>query len=166
MKIRIDNYCIRCGICIDLYPEIYIRNFEEDCIDVIVDKVPSQLIQKAIDSACDCAVCAIKLRETVTDSGLRGRGGAGCLAGLKWKVASEEKSDIKYIKKCSAGVCKNLVKYIVNQNRCEGCSVCAASCPSKCITVRLDETKIIDNEVCVECGTCYNLCPVGAIYKE
>ena len=63
MKIRIDDYCIRCGLCIDLYPELYKRNLEEDCISVIGENVPSEYRQKAIDSARDCAVGAIKLRE-------------------------------------------------------------------------------------------------------
>ncbi|MCD8148599.1 MAG: ferredoxin [Clostridiales bacterium] len=63
MKIRIDDYCIRCGICIDLYPELYKRNFEEDCIDVLVNQIPPELRERAISSARDCAVSAIKLRE-------------------------------------------------------------------------------------------------------
>lgn len=63
MKIRIDDYCIRCGICIDLYPELYKRNFEKDSIDVLVDTVPDELREQAISSARDCAVTAIKLRE-------------------------------------------------------------------------------------------------------
>lgn len=62
MKIRIDDYCIRCGICLDLYPELYERNWEEDRIDVLVEEVPSELRDKAIQSAQDCAVSAIKLR--------------------------------------------------------------------------------------------------------
>ena len=35
--------------------------------------------------------------ETVTQSGLRGRGGAGFLAGIKWKTAADTPADQKYI---------------------------------------------------------------------
>jgi len=69
-------------------------------------------------------------------------------------------------RKCSAKVCKPLITYEVNQKRCEGCGVCAASCPAKCISEREDETKVIDMERCLACDTCYQYCPVKAISKE
>ncbi|MCC8151152.1 MAG: 4Fe-4S binding protein, partial [Lachnospiraceae bacterium] len=69
-------------------------------------------------------------------------------------------------KKCPGGVCKELVDYIIDETLCEGCGVCAASCPVMCITERKDEIKVIHNDRCVACGTCMKYCPVGAISKE
>lgn len=69
-------------------------------------------------------------------------------------------------KKCPAGVCKELVDYTVDETLCEGCAVCAATCPVMCITEREDEIKVIHNDKCVACGTCMKYCPVGAISKE
>lgn len=68
-------------------------------------------------------------------------------------------------KKCPAGVCKALVDYTVDEKMCEGCAVCAATCPAMCITERDDEIKVINNDKCVACGTCMEYCPVGAISK-
>lgn len=62
MKIEIKDYCIRCGICVGLYPELFAHNFEEDCIDIIHEPDTAELEQMARDAAADCAVAAIFLR--------------------------------------------------------------------------------------------------------
>ena len=69
-------------------------------------------------------------------------------------------------KKCPAGGCRDLVRYHVKQEKCEGCGVCAASCPIGCISELSDETKIINPDACTACGTCMKLCPADAIYWE
>lgn len=63
MKIQIADYCIRCGICEDLYPDIYKRNYEEHCMDVLVDEVPEELMERVKKSMEDCAVAAIRFKE-------------------------------------------------------------------------------------------------------
>ena len=40
MKIEINDYCIRCGICEDLYPDIFKRNYKTHNIDVLFDEIP------------------------------------------------------------------------------------------------------------------------------
>jgi len=62
MKIEIKDYCIRCGLCEDLYPELYHVNFEKDAIDLKFDEVPEVLLGKAKQSVADCAVTAIFLK--------------------------------------------------------------------------------------------------------
>lgn len=61
MKIELADYCIRCGICEDLYPEIFKRNYETHSMDVLFDEIPSGLEERATQSAADCAVAAIKI---------------------------------------------------------------------------------------------------------
>ena len=61
MKIEIKDYCIRCGICVGLYPELYAHNFKEDKIDVLTDPETPEQIKRAKSSAADCAVTAIFL---------------------------------------------------------------------------------------------------------
>ena len=61
MKIEIKEYCIRCGICVALYPELFAHNFDKDCIDVIREPDTKELEAKARDAARDCAVTAIFL---------------------------------------------------------------------------------------------------------
>lgn len=63
MKIDIKEYCIRCGICVALYPELFAHNFEDDCIDIIREPDTEELEQKAKDAARDCAVTAIFLQK-------------------------------------------------------------------------------------------------------
>ena len=43
MKAEIKEYCIRCGICVGLYPQLFAHNFEKDCIDVKYDEIPAEL---------------------------------------------------------------------------------------------------------------------------
>jgi ferredoxin len=62
MKIKIKDFCIRCGLCEDLYPELYRLNYEKDMIDVLVDEIPDDLMEKVKASIADCAVTAIFLK--------------------------------------------------------------------------------------------------------
>jgi ferredoxin len=63
MKIEIKNHCIRCGICVGLYPELFSYNYEKDCIDVLKDPNTEALQDQAKASADDCAVAAIVLKD-------------------------------------------------------------------------------------------------------
>ena len=63
MKIKIKEFCIRCGICVHYYPELYEMDYEEDTIRIKVDKVPEALVEKARESIRDCAVTAIHLEK-------------------------------------------------------------------------------------------------------
>jgi len=62
MKIELSEYCIRCGICEDLYPELFRRNYEKHCIDVLVDEIPKELEERAYQASSDCAVAAIQIK--------------------------------------------------------------------------------------------------------
>ncbi len=62
MKLSIQDYCIRCGLCEDLYPDLYKRNYKEHCMDILVDEVPQELEDRAKASVADCAVAAIRLQ--------------------------------------------------------------------------------------------------------
>lgn len=65
-------------------------------------------------------------------------------------------------KKCPAGKCKKLVKYQIT-DECVGCTKCSRLCPTKCITGKLKEKHLINQEKCIKCGTCFEGCPVKAI---
>ncbi|MEQ8197820.1 MAG: NADH-quinone oxidoreductase subunit NuoF [Clostridiaceae bacterium] len=65
-------------------------------------------------------------------------------------------------KKCPAGKCKKLVKYVIT-DKCVGCTKCSRMCPVNCISGKLKEAHVIDQEKCIKCGTCYEGCPVKAI---
>jgi ferredoxin len=61
LKLKIQDFCIRCGICITLYPELYEMDFIEDLVRIKIHEIPPTLIKKAKQSIKDCAVTAIHL---------------------------------------------------------------------------------------------------------
>ena len=68
-----------------------------------------------------------------------------------------------YDKKCRAGVCKNLFEYYIDEELCNGCTLCKVKCPEKAITGKKKEPHRIDPQKCIKCGICYSLCKLEAI---
>ena len=69
-------------------------------------------------------------------------------------------------KKCPAGVCKDLVQYRIDPDKCKGCTLCARTCPADAIIGKVREIHMINPEKCLKCGACMEKCRFGAIYKE
>ena len=69
-------------------------------------------------------------------------------------------------KKCPAGVCKDLLHYRIDPDKCRGCTLCARTCPADAIIGSVREVHMIDSEKCLKCGACIEKCRFGAIYKE
>ncbi len=63
MKIEIQDYCIRCGLCEDLYPQLFHLNIDDDKIDLLhEDDIPADLEGVAEQARRDCAIAAIFLK--------------------------------------------------------------------------------------------------------
>ncbi len=70
-------------------------------------------------------------------------------------------------KKCPAKVCKNLMRYEVDPEKCKKCSLCARQCPVGAITgVVGKEPFVIDQSKCIKCGLCQSSCRFCAIEKK
>ncbi|MBE6804916.1 MAG: 4Fe-4S dicluster domain-containing protein [Ruminococcaceae bacterium] len=76
-------------------------------------------------------------------------------------------------KKCPAGVCKGLLTFVIDKDKCIGCGMCARNCPADAI-VKTDyvapghklPSYTIDTDKCVKCGACIANCKFKAISKQ
>jgi NADH-quinone oxidoreductase subunit F len=66
-------------------------------------------------------------------------------------------------KKCPAKVCKNLLTYEVDPDKCTGCTVCAKKCPTNAIDGERKQIHFIRQDDCIKCGNCYTKCKFDAI---
>ncbi|MEA1873287.1 MAG: NADH-quinone oxidoreductase subunit NuoF [Bacteroidota bacterium] len=66
-------------------------------------------------------------------------------------------------KKCPAKVCPELITYMVDEEKCTGCTVCAKNCPVNAISGGRNQLHYIDQEACIHCGICYTKCNFDAI---
>jgi len=69
-------------------------------------------------------------------------------------------------KRCPAGVCKKLITYHVDPEKCSGCRVCIKVCPQGAISGELKKVHLIDQEKCIKCGACLEACKLDAIIVE
>ena len=69
-------------------------------------------------------------------------------------------------KKCPAGVCKSLLSYTIDPEKCKGCTMCAKNCPAGAITGEKKKPHEIDPSKCVKCGVCMTKCKFDAIEKK
>lgn len=66
-------------------------------------------------------------------------------------------------KRCPAGVCIDLMRYVIDAELCNGCGRCRKNCPVGAITGEKKELHVIDSEVCIKCGVCAENCKKEAI---
>jgi NADH:ubiquinone oxidoreductase subunit F (NADH-binding)/(2Fe-2S) ferredoxin/Pyruvate/2-oxoacid:ferredoxin oxidoreductase delta subunit len=68
--------------------------------------------------------------------------------------------------RCPAHKCKELVHYAVEAEKCVGCGLCRRNCPVHCISGEPRQAHVIDQDICIRCGQCFDVCRFGAIVRE
>ncbi|MDD6012894.1 MAG: NADH-quinone oxidoreductase subunit NuoF [Oscillospiraceae bacterium] len=69
-------------------------------------------------------------------------------------------------KRCPAGVCKKLLSYSIEADKCKGCTACARKCPVGAISGSVRQPHTIDTSKCIKCGVCMDTCKFNAIIKK
>ena len=101
---------------------------------------------------------------------------ASALCGLGQTAPNPVLSTMKYFKdeymahvvekKCPAGVCKSMLKFIIANDTCKHCGICKKNCPVGAISGDKNTPFVIDQDKCVKCGVCMEKCPFKSILKN
>lgn len=68
-------------------------------------------------------------------------------------------------KRCPAGVCRDLLTFSIDPEKCRGCTLCARECPAGAISGAAGRPHVIDAAKCIKCGLCLQKCRFGAVRK-
>ena len=110
---------------------------------------------------------AEELADTISNTALCGLGKTApspVISTIK-NFRSEYEAHI-YEKRCPAGACSKLRRFVIDPEKCKGCSKCARNCPVNAITGVVKKPFTIDQDKCIKCGACKTNCAFDAVREE
>jgi len=155
MEFCVDESCGKCSPCrigttqlLNILEKIANGNGEEEDLEKL------ETISKAMSKASLCALGQTAPNPTISTI----------------KNFKEEYLEHIHDRKCRAGKCKKLVRFMIDSEKCIGCGACSRKCPANCIaqipgTNKKRPPYKIDLEACLKCGECFNTCKFGAVSK-
>ncbi len=163
---------------------------EDTCMVDVARYFLNFLVQESCGKCVPCRVGVKRMHEIVT-SMCEGNAEPGdierlqelcstiqeaALCGLGKSAPNPVASTLRYFrdeydahvleKRCPAKVCKPLLTYEIDTEKCTGCGLCRLRCPEGAVIGAKKECHCIDEELCVRCGICIENCKFGAIYIE
>ena len=105
-----------------------------------------------------------ELAQAVKDASLCALGGTSpnpVLSTIQY-FRNEYESHIKD-GKCPAGVCKALITFTIDAEKCKGCRLCAKNCPQEAVEGEAKEPHTISQDKCIKCGVCFDACKFEAV---
>ncbi len=115
-------------------------------------------------------------KDLATLEDLAGILSGGALCALGQTAANPVLSTLNYFrdeylahineKKCPAGVCRELIQYSIDAEKCEGCLRCLRECPTGAVSGEKRQPHTINQDMCIKCGACYDICKFKAVAKQ
>jgi len=101
---------------------------------------------------------------------------SGALCALGRTAANPVLSTIRYFKdeymahiinkKCPAHVCRELITYSIDAEKCTGCGACARACSTKAISGEKKQPHVINQGMCIKCSACFDACKFDAVTRS
>lgn len=82
------------------------------------------------------------------------------------KYFRNEYEDHIILKKCTAHSCSSLISFSISEMKCTGCVLCFKTCPTNAITGIKKQAHKINQELCIKCGKCYDVCRFDAVIRD
>jgi len=143
-----DESCGKCTACregIDVMHDILVRICEGNGKEEDIE-----MLEELAEAVKDASLCA-----------LGGTAPNPVISTIRY-FRDEYESHIKD-KSCPAGVCKALITFDIDEEKCKGCRLCSKNCPQEAITGEAKEVHKIDQSKCIKCGVCYDVCKFEAV---
>jgi Pyruvate/2-oxoacid:ferredoxin oxidoreductase delta subunit len=109
-----------------------------------------ELLERTCSTVANCSLCA-----------LGGSAPNPVLSTLRY-FRDEYEAHVRD-KKCPAGLCKELITYYIDPEKCNGCMLCARECPQNAIEGEKKKPHKIDTDLCIKCGICRDVCNRDAV---